>query len=216
MSQKSGNVNHIDSWLGQMSSTRWLWGQSTWRWQAPCRGSSLAGLSMATIAQSTSEWMNMGMHTSSSPLCWCFCTWMLGHTILTIYYIHHGCTRQSISTTIGENKIVNTVSLAAGAFSARQWANNIECLACSLPLFMHICRYHSPTAYSFIAMSPFELVFYDSIFIAPLFLFPVHAAVYVGNLIYVYYFGLVDHSGIKMTSIFPWQPDTMFHDDHHR
>ena len=77
-------------------------------------------------------------------------------------------------------------------------------------------RYHSPTAYSFIAMSPFELVFYDSIFIAPLFLFPVHAAVYVGNLVYVYYFGLVDHSGIKMTSIFPWQPDTMFHDDHHR
>ena len=59
-------------------------------------------------------------------------------------------------------------------------------------------------------------VVYNSIFVTPLFLFPIHAAVYVGNLVYVYYFGLVDHSGIKMTPIFPWEPDTMFHDDHHR
>ena len=36
------------------------------------------------IAQSISEWMNTDMSTSSSPLCWCFCTWMLGHTTLTI------------------------------------------------------------------------------------------------------------------------------------
>jgi len=35
-------------------------------------------------------------------------------------------------------------------------------------------------------------------------------------LVYVYYFGLMNHSGMKMTSWFPWQPDTMFHDNHHK
>ncbi len=33
-------------------------------------------------------------------------------------------------------------------------------------------RYHSPTAYSVIALSPFELAFYDSLVLSPLFLFP--------------------------------------------
>ena len=44
----------------------------------------------------------------------------------------------------------------------------------------------------------------------------VHGLAYVSVLVYVYYFGMMDHSGIKMTSWFPWQPDTMFHDDHHK
>ncbi|XP_064388205.1 methylsterol monooxygenase 1-like [Halichondria panicea] len=77
-------------------------------------------------------------------------------------------------------------------------------------------RYHSPTAYSVVALSPFELVFYDSLILSPLFLFPIHGLPYVSVLVYVYYFGMMDHSGIKMTSWFPWQPDTMFHDDHHK
>ena len=52
--------------------------------------------------------------------------------------------------------------------------------------------------------------------IAPMFLFPVHPIPYVTNVIYVYYFGVMDHSGIKMESIYPWQPNTTFHDEHHR
>jgi len=77
-------------------------------------------------------------------------------------------------------------------------------------------RYHSPTAYSLIAMSPFENLFLQSFLIVPLFTTPIHAMVYIGVVVYVYYFGMIDHSGIKMESWFPWQPDTMFHDDHHR
>ena len=83
-------------------------------------------------------------------------------------------------------------------------------------VYLLFCRYHSPTAYSVLAMSPFELIFYDSLFIIPLFIFPINGFVYVAELVYVYYFGLMDHSGIKMESWFPWQPNTMFHDDHHR
>ena len=80
----------------------------------------------------------------------------------------------------------------------------------------HHHRYHSPTAYSAIAMSPFEALFFQSLFVVPLFTAPIHAMVFIGVLMYVYYFGMIDHSGIKMESWFPWQPDTMFHDDHHR
>lgn len=65
-------------------------------------------------------------------------------------------------------------------------------------------------------MSPIDLIFLDGATIIPLFLFPIHAMVYVVEVVYIYYFGLMDHSGIKMDSWFPWQPHTMFHDDHHR
>ena len=65
-------------------------------------------------------------------------------------------------------------------------------------------------------MSPIELFMLYFAFMAPPFLVPINGLVFVVELVYVYYFSLIDHSGIKMTSIFPWQPDTMFHDDHHR
>ena len=77
-------------------------------------------------------------------------------------------------------------------------------------------RYHSPTAYSLVAMSPFEMVWLQSYLVIPLFAAPINAVVFICTVMYVYYFGMLDHSGIKMKSIFPWQPDTMFHDDHHR
>ena len=77
-------------------------------------------------------------------------------------------------------------------------------------------RYHSPTAYSAVSMSPIELSFLDAAIIAPIFLVPINATVYMLELAYIYYFGLMDHSGVLMHSWFPWQPHTKFHDDHHR
>ena len=78
------------------------------------------------------------------------------------------------------------------------------------------CSYTAPTAYSVVAFSPIEMLFLNSIVIAPMFLFPVHPIPYMTNVVYVYYFGVMDHSGIKMESIYPWQPNTSFHDEHHR
>ena len=43
-----------------------------------------------------------------------------------------------------------------------------------------------------------------------------HSVVYVVILLYGYYYGMMDHSGIKMGAVWPWQPSSMFHDDHHR
>ncbi len=90
----------------------------------------------------------------------------------------------------------------------------------STRLLMCICvcvfRYHTPTAYSATAMSPIELAFYDIAVILPLFVLPIYSVVFIVELVYIYYFGLIDHSGVKMDSWFPWQPSTMFHDNHHR
>ena len=37
-------------------------------------------------------------------------------------------------------------------------------------------------------------------------------------LIYTYYHGIIDHSGITFKRYFwqPWQPDCIFHDNHHQ
>lgn len=83
-------------------------------------------------------------------------------------------------------------------------------------LHKHHHRYHSPTAYAAVAMSPIEITCFITCFIVPLFTIPVNAWVFVGNLMYINYYGMLDHSGIKLTSWFPWQPDSIYHDDHHR
>ena len=80
----------------------------------------------------------------------------------------------------------------------------------------HHHRYHSPTGYAAVAMSPIEITCFMVVFVVPLFTIPVHAWVFGGNLMYINYYGMLDHSGIKLTSWFPWQPDSMYHDDHHR
>jgi hypothetical protein len=42
------------------------------------------------------------------------------------------------------------------------------------------------------------------------------SAVYIPMLLYVYYYGMMDHSGIKMDALWPWQPPSIFHDNHHK
>lgn len=65
-------------------------------------------------------------------------------------------------------------------------------------------------------MNPFEFLLFQVLYATPLFAFPIHGAVFVAELLYLYYFGLMDHSGVRMQSWLPWQPSTMFHDDHHK
>ncbi|XP_077861419.1 lathosterol oxidase-like [Saccoglossus kowalevskii] len=49
-----------------------------------------------------------------------------------------------------------------------------------------------------------------------MFVVPLHPAVYLGVLVYNYYYGVIDHSGIYLRAVWPWQPSSMFHDDHHK
>jgi len=84
------------------------------------------------------------------------------------------------------------------------------------PIHKHHHRYHSPTAFSATAMHPAEFVVYQALMASPIFVVPIYSGSFVFLLFYGYYYGMIDHSGIKMDALWPWQPESMFHDDHHR
>ena len=44
----------------------------------------------------------------------------------------------------------------------------------------------------------------------------IFTGVYIIIVQYQYYYGMMDHSGIKMDAFWPWQPPTIFHDNHHK
>merc|ERR1712137_949831 len=77
-------------------------------------------------------------------------------------------------------------------------------------------RYKAPTAFAALAIHPIEYFCYQAFLLLPIFVVPLHFLVYGVTLMYLYYFGMVDHSGIKFESWFPWQPTGMYHDDHHK
>lgn len=77
-------------------------------------------------------------------------------------------------------------------------------------------RYTAPTAFSVTAMHTVEFLIFQFILFTPAFIFPIYAGGYVFVLLYVYFYGMMDHSGIKFGSWWPWQPPAQFHDDHHK
>ena len=87
-------------------------------------------------------------------------------------------------------------------------------------MFRHIHRHHhkyiATSPYVTTALHPLELVALQASTYAPIFLFPLHAGVIGAVLIYILIFNINDHSGVKLTSILPWQGPSSYHDDHHR
>jgi lathosterol oxidase len=86
-------------------------------------------------------------------------------------------------------------------------------------LFRYIHRVHhrwtSPTAFTAPAMHPLEFALYQSIMLAPLFFLPIHVVGLVTVLVYQNTIAFLDHSGVALGSVLPWQPPPRFHDDHH-
>ncbi|XP_050679643.1 uncharacterized protein LOC126975685 [Leptidea sinapis] len=78
-------------------------------------------------------------------------------------------------------------------------------------------KYKQPTAFSVTAIHPFEIMHVQSTSCLPLFLFPVHWLPFYIVVLYTYYHGTIDHSGINFKAQWwqPWQPDAEFHDQHH-
>lgn len=76
-------------------------------------------------------------------------------------------------------------------------------------------RWVSPTVFTAAAMHPVEWVTYQSIMAIPLFFLPVHVGAVIATLLFTNYYALVDHSGVKLHSYFPFIAPTAFHDDHH-
>jgi len=89
-------------------------------------------------------------------------------------------------------------------------------------LYKHFHKLHhtykQPTAFSVTAIHPVEFLNIQAVYIAPMFLMDIHAGVYIFYILYIYYHGIVDHSGINFKALWfqPWQPDCIFHDNHHQ
>jgi len=78
--------------------------------------------------------------------------------------------------------------------------------------------YKQPTAFSVTAIHPVEFLVFQCVYISPMFIFTVHWVPFSMVLLYTYYHGIIDHSGITFKRKWwqPWQPDCIFHDNHHQ
>nr|XP_022908522.1 methylsterol monooxygenase 1-like [Onthophagus taurus] len=79
-------------------------------------------------------------------------------------------------------------------------------------------KYKQPTAWSVTAIHPVESSHIQLTLMIPIFVIPVHWASFYACALYAYYHGIIDHSGINFKAFWwqPWQPDAIFHDNHHQ
>lgn len=104
-------------------------------------------------------------------------------------------------------------------------------------------KYKQPTAFSVTAIHPVELIHMELVLASPIIFLPVHwskshfwkskfmlmetiqiiiflgwKVLFYGIMLYTYYHGIIDHSGIAFKAQWwqPWQPDAIFHDNHHQ
>ena len=76
-------------------------------------------------------------------------------------------------------------------------------------------RYVATTPYVTTAIHPVEFLALQAVVLLPLILIPFHAASIAVVLVYVLVYNVIDHSGIRLRSVFPWQPPSTYDDDHH-
>ena len=86
-------------------------------------------------------------------------------------------------------------------------------------LYRRIHRFHhrfvATSPYVTTAMHPVEVLSLQAATFLPLLLMPFHVASVVAVLLYHLIFNVIDHSGVRLTSVLPWQPPSQYHDDHH-
>jgi len=86
-------------------------------------------------------------------------------------------------------------------------------------LFRAIHRHHhkflAPTPFVVTAMHPVEFIIFQTVTFLPLLVLPMHPAGIIAVLLYVFVFNIIDHSGVRLSSMWPWQGPSTYHDDHH-
>jgi len=86
-------------------------------------------------------------------------------------------------------------------------------------LFPHIHRWHhryiATTPFVVTAMHPAEFILFQATTFIPLFILPVYYASAIAIFVYILVFNIIDHSGVKLSSRWPWQGPSEYHDDHH-
>ena len=76
-------------------------------------------------------------------------------------------------------------------------------------------RWGAPTPWVVVAVHPVEFLMLQVATFLPLFIIPFHFVSVILVFVYVLVFNIVDHSGVRLTSVLPWQGPSAYHDDHH-
>jgi Delta7-sterol 5-desaturase len=76
-------------------------------------------------------------------------------------------------------------------------------------------RYVATTPFVVTAMHPVEFFTFQSVTFIPMFFLPVYYLTAISVFVYILVFNIIDHSGVRLSSRWPWQGPTTFHDDHH-
>jgi lathosterol oxidase len=86
-------------------------------------------------------------------------------------------------------------------------------------VFRHVHRWHhryvATTPFVVTAMHPVEFLIFQVVTFLPLFVIPFHWLSVVVVFVYVLVFNIIDHSGVRLHSRWPWQGPSTYHDDHH-
>ncbi len=77
-------------------------------------------------------------------------------------------------------------------------------------------KWKQTTAFTALALHPLEFLLLNGGVYIGLYTIPMHPAAITVNLLYIHFHNVVDHSGVYVESTLPWQPSSLFHDDHHR
>ena len=141
-------------------------------------------------------------------------------TGICVYGVASGALKTPIYTDVAEYGWAYTLGMTAVLFVLVDCINYWVHRAMHVKfLFKHIHhrhhRYGATTPYVATAMHPAELLVQQLASFVPLFFIPVHAASAAGVLLYILAYNVVDHSGVRLVSVLPWQPPSRYHDDHH-
>lgn len=76
-------------------------------------------------------------------------------------------------------------------------------------------RYGATSPWVVTAMHPVEFLTFQVGTFLPLFLLPFHYVSVIVVFVYILVFNIIDHSGVRLRSMWPWQGPSTYHDDHH-
>ncbi|KAK3268351.1 hypothetical protein CYMTET_23138 [Cymbomonas tetramitiformis] len=93
-------------------------------------------------------------------------------------------------------------------------ALHIPCLYKPIHKLHH--RWKQTTAFTALAMHPVDLLSIMFGIYSGFYILPLHPSAIVVNLLYNHYHNVIHHSGVYAESWLPWEPSSLYHDDHHK
>ena len=141
-------------------------------------------------------------------------------TGILVYGVVTGALKIPIYTDVAEYGWAYTLGMTVVLFVVTDCINYWVHRALHIKfLFKHVHRFHhrfvATSPYVATALHPAELLAQQAASFVPLFFIPFHGASAAGVLVYILIYNVVDHSGVKLVSVLPWQPPSRYHDDHH-